>query len=74
MKLKVDLVVERAKRKWTQEDLAKRSGVCRLTICKIENGKQDILNLRLGQFFKLAKALNIPITEFFSEEEENKQN
>lgn len=74
MNLKVDLVVERAKRKWTQEDLAKRSGVCRLTICNLERGKQDILNLRLGQFFKLAKALNIPITDFFADEEENKQN
>ena len=74
MNSKVDLVVETAKRKWTQQDLAKRSGVCRLTICKIENGKQDILNLRLGQILKLAKALNIPITEFFSDEEENKQN
>ncbi|MDY4079645.1 MAG: helix-turn-helix transcriptional regulator [Clostridium sp.] len=68
MNLKVDLVVERAKRKWTQEELAKRSGVCRLTICKIENGKQDILNLRLGQIVKLAKALDIPVTEFLDEE------
>lgn len=74
MNLKVDLVVERAKRKWTQGDLAERSGVSRLTICNLERGKQDILNLRLGQFFKLSKALNIPITEFFSDEEENKQN
>lgn len=74
MNLKVDLVVERAKRKWTQGDLAERSGVCRLTISNLENGKQDILNLRLGQILKLAKALNIPITEFFSDEEENKQN
>ena len=74
MNLKVDLVVERAKRKWTQGDLAKRSGVSRLTICNLERGKQDILNLRLGQFFKLAKALNIPITDFFVDEEESKQN
>ena len=74
MNLKVDLVVERAKRKWTQEELSKRSGVCRLTICNLERGKQDILNLRLGQILKLAKALSIPITDFFSDEEENKQN
>ena len=74
MNLKVDLVVERAKRKWTQEQLSKRSGVRRLTICNLERGKQVILNLRLGQILKLAKALNIPITEFFSDEEENKQN
>lgn len=69
MKLKVNLKVERAKRDWTQGDLAKESGVCRLTISNLENGKQDIQNLPLKQISKLAKALSIPFFEFLSDEQ-----
>ncbi|MDF2882942.1 MAG: helix-turn-helix protein [Clostridiaceae bacterium] len=68
MNLKVNLKVERAKRNWTQSDLAEESGVCRLTISNLENGKQNIENLQVKQLFKLAKALEISINEFFSEE------
>ncbi len=69
MKLKVNLKVERAKRDWTQGDLAKKSGVCRLTISNLENGKQDIQNLSLKQVSKLSKALCIPFSEFITDEQ-----
>lgn len=69
MKLKVNLKVERAKRDWTQGDLAKNSGVCRLTISNLESGKQNIENLQVKQISKLAKALNIPFFEFLSDEQ-----
>lgn len=69
MKLKVNLKVERAKRDWTQEELAKYSGVCRLTISNLESGKQNIENLQIKQISKLAKALNIPFFEFISDEQ-----
>lgn len=69
MNLKVNLKVERAKRDWTQSDLAKESGVCRLTISNLENGKQGIENLQVKQLSKLAKALGISINEFFSDEQ-----
>ena len=69
MKLKVNLKVERAKRDWTQEELAKNSGVCRLTISNLEGGKQNIENLQIKQILKLAKALNIPFFEFISDVE-----
>lgn len=45
----MNLKVERAKRNWTQEELSKRSGVCRLTISNIERGTQDIKNLQVKQ-------------------------
>lgn len=69
MKLKVNLKVERAKRDWTQGDLAKNSDVCRLTISNLENGKQDVQNLTLKQISKLARAFKIPFSEFVSDEQ-----
>ncbi|MFQ9979301.1 helix-turn-helix transcriptional regulator [Clostridium cadaveris] len=69
MKLKVNLKVERAKRDWTQSDLAEKSGICRLSISNLETGKQDIQNLTIKQILKLAEAFDIPFSDFFSQED-----
>ena len=37
--------IERVKKNWSQTDLSKHSGVCRLTISNIENGKIDSAQL-----------------------------
>lgn len=63
----VDLKVERAKRRWTQEELSNRSKVCRLTISNLETGRQNIEGLEVRQLMKLAKALDIPVAKFFEE-------
>ena len=50
----------------TQEELAKASGVSRVTISQIEQGKAtDVL---FGTLKKLASALNVPIDEIFFDE------
>lgn len=64
----MNIKVERAKRNWTQEELSKRAGVCRLTISNLERGKQNIENLPVKQLSKLAKALGVSIVEFFPDE------
>lgn len=69
LKLKVNLKVERAKRDWTQSDLAEKSGICRLSISNLETGKQDIQNLTIKQILKLAEAFDIPFSDFFSQED-----
>ena len=69
MKLKVNLKVERAKRDWTQSDLAEKSGICRLSISNLETGKQDIQNLTIKQILKLAETFDIPFSDFFSQED-----
>ena len=64
------LKVERVKKGWTQEELAKNSGVGRVTISNIERGKQSILDTPAGTLKKLARVLDTDIeTLFFSEEE-----
>lgn len=66
----MNLKVERAKRNWTQEELSKRAGVCRLTISNLERGKQNIESLQVKQLSKLANALGVSINGFFSDKEE----
>lgn len=64
------LKVARVKKGWTQEELAKNSGVGRVTISNIERDKQSILDTPAGTLKKLAGALDTDIeTLFFSEEE-----
>ena len=53
-----EMVLEfRRKNQMTQEKLAERSGVSRLTIIKIENGKLEKLNAmtlyKLDRYFKI---------------------
>ena len=50
----------------TQQELADKSGVSRVTICAIENGtKRDVM---LGTLKKLANALDKKIEDIFFEE------
>lgn len=59
------LKVARAMKNYTQEDLSKKSGVCRTTISLIE--KKGINGVTVEVLRKLAIALDIPITKFFEE-------
>jgi putative transcriptional regulator len=52
----------RAKRAWTQADLAQRAGVSRQTINAIETGKFDP---SLPLAFRLAHLFNLKIEEIF---------
>lgn len=62
----LSLKVERAKRNWTQEELSKRSGVGRVTICNIE--RKGIKTIPVYTLEKLAAALELTVPElFFSE-------
>lgn len=64
------LKVARVKKGLTQEGLAKKSGVGRVTISNIERGKQSILDTPVGTLKKISEALDTDIeTLFFSEEE-----
>lgn len=55
----------RIKRGLTQDELSKKSNVCRLTISNIETSKQDINKLSLGTLKKLAQALDTTVEELF---------
>lgn len=62
------LKIARVKKGWTQDELAKKSEVGRVTISKIE--RKGIKNVPVYTLEKLAKALNMTVAElFFSEEE-----
>lgn len=50
-------------RKMTQDNLAAKSGVSRVTISMIENG--NISDVKVSTLQKLANALDVPITSFF---------
>jgi len=64
----MNLKINRVKRNWTQEELARQSGICRLTISKIE--RNGIENIQVYILKKIAKALNLTVKElFFSDEE-----
>lgn len=62
------LKLARVKNGLTQENLAKKSGVGRVTISNIE--RKGIKNTPVYTLEKLAKALDMTVSElFFSEEE-----
>ena len=64
----IKLKVERVKKNWTQEELAKKSGVWRVTISNIE--RKGIKTIPVYTLEKLANALDITVSElFFSDEE-----
>lgn len=53
--MKNSIKVERAKKNWTQEDLANKINVSRQTIISIESGKytpSTILALKIAKVFK----------------------
>lgn len=62
--------IARIKQNLTQEALANKSGVSRITISNLERNKIEIGNIRAGVLVKLSKALDTTVQElFFSEEE-----
>ncbi|WP_159122893.1 helix-turn-helix transcriptional regulator [Acinetobacter variabilis] len=65
--LKNDIIVFRAKKRWTQQQLADAAAVSRQTIAALEKEKY---NPSLILAFKLAIALETTIEELFSYAEE----
>jgi putative transcriptional regulator len=63
------IVVYRAERGWTQQDLADRVDVSRQTIAFIEKNKY---NPSLVLAFKIALAFEKPLTDVFQYEEEGR--
>ncbi len=64
----IALKLERVKKGLTQEELSKKSGVSRVSICNIE--RNGIENVPVCTLRKLAAALNKSIAQlFFSDEE-----
>lgn len=53
----------RKKRRWTQAELAEKSGVSRATIAGIESGA--IKNVKTDTLLKLSNALNAGVTKIF---------
>jgi transcriptional regulator with XRE-family HTH domain len=65
---RTDLIrVAMAKKDWTQEQLADESGLSRPTVSAIVNGKSGVL---LESLSAIARALEIPLSELFTEPEE----
>ena len=67
--LENEIIVYRAKKKWTQQQLADCVGVSRQTITAMEKNKY---NPSLTLAFKVANALNQPITDVFNYKEDKK--
>ena len=72
MKQRKDITAEitraRKEKHMTQADLARKVGIERSNICRIEKGQQ---NLSLDMFLKIADALDmIPVVELKGKEEE----
>ncbi|SFG61536.1 helix-turn-helix transcriptional regulator [Sporolactobacillus nakayamae] len=63
------IAVLRAERKMTQKDLAEKAGVSRQTILSLENKKYSP---SLVLAFKIAKVLDVAITQVFQYKEESK--
>jgi len=57
------LKVIREGRKMTQDSLAAKSGVSRVTISMIENG--NLSDVKVSTLQKLALALDVPVASFF---------
>lgn len=54
----------REKKRMSQEELAKRSGISRQTISSLETGKVD--SVTTGTIEAIAKALEVSVSIFFS--------
>ncbi len=65
--MSLTLKIARIKKELTQKQLAEMLGMSPSTINRIEVGKQDIRGLKLGTLEKIAKALDITISELIEE-------
>ena len=64
----LSLKLARVKKGWTQEDLSKKAGISRVSICNIERNGIDTIPVKTLR--KLSKALDTTVPElFFSEED-----
>lgn len=66
MRGNMNVKLYRIKRGLTQDELAKKSGVCRNIISKAENG--DFTHLRYLSMKSIAEALNVDVKKLFFEE------
>lgn len=57
----------REQRGFTQVDLARRSGITRMTIWKLENGER--VSTSLATLSAIARALEVPTNELFFDED-----
>lgn len=64
-RLAVNVLVQRARKKLSQADLAERAGVSRPTISRIERGDGDFT---LAVVDRIAAAFNVDVTELFADE------
>lgn len=56
----------REKQGLTQTQLAKKSGVSRVTICALENGQERVTTTKT--LIKIASAMNVTVDELFRPE------
>ncbi len=56
------LIVERARRDWSQEDLAREAGISPATVAKVEKGRGGT---RARTLFKIATAFGLDATELY---------
>ncbi len=56
------LILERARRDWSQEDLAREAGISPATVAKMEKGRGGI---RARTLYKIAAALDMDATELY---------
>jgi transcriptional regulator with XRE-family HTH domain len=56
------LILERARRDWSQEDLAREAGISPATVAKLEKGRGSI---RVRTLYKIAAALGIDDAELY---------
>jgi transcriptional regulator with XRE-family HTH domain len=57
------VILERAQRDWSQEDLAREAGISPATVVKVEKGRGGI---RTRTLYKIAAAFGIDATELYS--------
>jgi transcriptional regulator with XRE-family HTH domain len=56
------LILERARRDWSQEDLAREAGISPATVAKVEKGRGGT---RARTLFKIATAFGFDATELY---------
>ena len=56
------MILERAGRDWSQEDLARRAGISPATVAKVEKGRGGT---RARTLYKIATAFGIDATELY---------
>ncbi len=56
------VILERARRDWSQEDLAREAGVSPATVAKVEMGRSGT---RVRTLYKLATALDMDAAELY---------